>query len=96
LNIDVLCTVSSLFRRGERPISALARHQLNQNRIGLVNRTGVSIHHVANSARFCPVAFIFGERRARMVNRLCAASSARIIKNFPREPHVKSRSRKTS
>jgi hypothetical protein len=26
LNIDVLCTVSSLF--GERPIGALARHQL--------------------------------------------------------------------
>jgi hypothetical protein len=44
-----------------------------QNRIGLVNGIAVSIHHVVKCARFCPVAFIFGERRARMVNRLCAA-----------------------
>jgi hypothetical protein len=35
----------------------------------LVNRNGFPIHHVANSARFYPVAFIFNERRGRMVNR---------------------------
>jgi hypothetical protein len=35
----------------------------------LVNGNGVSIHHVVNSAPFCPVAFIFGECRAGMVNR---------------------------
>jgi hypothetical protein len=40
----------------------------------LVNGNGFSIHHVAKSARFCRVAFIFGERRARMVNRWCAAA----------------------
>jgi hypothetical protein len=42
----------------------------------LVNRNGVSIHHVANTARFCPTAFIFDERRARMVNRWCVAAGA--------------------
>jgi chemotaxis protein CheZ len=40
----------------------------------LVNRNGFSIHHIANCAWFCPVAFIFGERRARMVNRWCVAA----------------------
>jgi hypothetical protein len=35
----------------------------------LVNSNGLSIHHVANSARFYPVAFIFSERGLRMVNR---------------------------
>jgi hypothetical protein len=44
----------------------------NQNLIGLVNRNGVSIHHVVNSAPFCPVAFIFDEYLAGMVNRWCA------------------------
>jgi hypothetical protein len=39
----------------------------------LVNRIAVSIHHVAKSARFCPVAFIFGEGAPRMVNGWCAA-----------------------
>jgi hypothetical protein len=43
----------------------------------LVNRNGFSIHHVVNSARFCPVAFIFSERHPRMVNRWCAAVAAR-------------------
>jgi hypothetical protein len=42
----------------------------------LVNGNGLSIHHVANSARFCRVAFIFSECRARMVNRWCAAAKA--------------------
>jgi hypothetical protein len=41
----------------------------SKNRIGLVNGIGVSIHHVVKSARFCRVAFIFGERARRMVNR---------------------------
>jgi hypothetical protein len=43
----------------------------------LVNRTGVSIHHVVNRAQFYPVAFIFGEGRQRMVNRWYAALKAR-------------------
>jgi hypothetical protein len=42
----------------------------------LVNRNGLSIHHVADYARFCRVAFIFSECRARMVNRWCAAAKA--------------------
>ncbi|WP_426436811.1 hypothetical protein [Bradyrhizobium genosp. P] len=41
----------------------------NENRIGLVNRSGVSIHHVVDHARFCPVAFILDERATGMVNR---------------------------
>ncbi|WP_162240495.1 hypothetical protein [Bradyrhizobium viridifuturi] len=41
----------------------------NENRIGLVNGSAVSIHHVGNAARFCPVAFILRERRGNMVNR---------------------------
>jgi len=43
----------------------------------LVNRNGFWIHHVANSARFHPVAFIFDERRARMVNRWLWRRAAR-------------------
>jgi hypothetical protein len=46
----------------------------------LVNKNGFSIHHVVNSARFFPVAFIFGELRPRMVNRWCAAVGARLTK----------------
>jgi hypothetical protein len=41
----------------------------------LVNGNGVSIHHVVNSARFHPVAFIFDEWRGRMVNRWCATAN---------------------
>jgi hypothetical protein len=52
----------------------------------LVNGNGVSIHHVANSARFYPVAFIFSERRTRMVNRWYAA----INKGFRNNPGVNS------
>jgi chemotaxis protein CheZ len=44
----------------------------------LVNGNGLSIHHVVNSARFHPVAFIFDERRRRMVNRWCAAAISRL------------------
>jgi hypothetical protein len=90
LNIDVLCTVSSLFRCGERSISALARHQLKSkpHRFGKQKRRFDSPRR-----QFCAVlsvAFIFGERRTRMVNRLGVVVSARITKNFSREPHVKS------
>jgi hypothetical protein len=49
----------------------------SENRIGLVNEIAVSIHHVVKSARFYPVAFIFDERRQRMVNRWYAALKAR-------------------
>ena len=72
--IDVLCTVR-LWERAptEAPLHAITR---NQNLIGLVNGIGVSIHHVANRPRFCPVAFIFDERADRMVNRWCAVSAA--------------------
>jgi hypothetical protein len=45
----------------------------NENLIGLVNGNGVSIHHVANGALICPVAFILGERGPFMVNHWCAA-----------------------
>jgi hypothetical protein len=34
----------------------------NENLIGLVNGNGVSIHHVADRALICRVAFILGER----------------------------------
>jgi hypothetical protein len=44
-----------------------------QNRIGLVNENGVSIHHVGNRAWNCEVAFILSERGPRMVNRRFAA-----------------------
>jgi hypothetical protein len=53
----------------------------DQNRIGLVNRSGVSIHHVVNRALNCPVAFIFSERAQR---------SPMKANMFPREPDVKS------
>jgi chemotaxis protein CheZ len=65
----------------------------NQKLIGLVNRNGVWIHHVANSAPFCPVAFIFDERGVAMVNRWCAfcfCTRSTRWKSFRRELHVKS------
>ena len=46
-----------------------------QKRIGLVNENGVSIHHIEDRPRNCPVAFIFDERCGPMVNRRCAAAS---------------------
>jgi hypothetical protein len=51
----------------------------NENLIGLVNGNGVSIHHVANHALICPVAFILGERGPFMVNRWYAAFAKRAI-----------------
>jgi hypothetical protein len=56
----------------------------------LVNRNGVSIHHVVNGVRFCPVPFIFDERFARMVNRWCAAANPAASQDLRRELHVKS------
>jgi hypothetical protein len=53
----------------ERPIGAFARHQLKSK----PHRFGKQKPHFdsprSNSARICPVAFIFGEQRAHMVNR---------------------------
>jgi hypothetical protein len=42
----------------------------------LVNKTGISIHHVVKPALFFPVAFIFDERSALMVNRWCRSTAA--------------------
>jgi hypothetical protein len=55
----------------------------------LVNETGVSIHHVVNAARFFPVAFIFDERTAAMVNRWFAARGELAAASSARELHVK-------
>ena len=71
--IDVLCTVRLGGASIEAPLHAINK---NQNLLGLVNETGVSIHHVGNRPWFCPVAFIFDEDEARMVNRWCAACFA--------------------
>jgi hypothetical protein len=71
-NIDVLCTISS-YSAGRRLLDLTNK---NQNRVGLVNRNGISIHHVGVSARFYPLAFIFDERGARMVNRWCVRQRA--------------------
>jgi hypothetical protein len=38
----------------------------------LVNGIGVLIHHADHATRFCPTAFIFGERASDMVNRCFA------------------------
>jgi hypothetical protein len=55
----------------------------NENLIGLVNRSGVLIHHVGRLRSFSPVAFIFGERGLRMVNRWFArgGSAAGLLRN---------------
>jgi hypothetical protein len=63
----------------------------NQNRIGLVNRRGFSIHHIASSARFSQAAFIFNEPRPAMVNRWFVRHAARVTPGSRREPDVKSR-----
>jgi hypothetical protein len=43
-----------------------------QNRIGLVNESGVSIHHPGKRPLIFRLAFIFDERAGAMVNRWCA------------------------
>jgi hypothetical protein len=67
--IDVLCTVRLEGASIEAPLHAINK---NQNLLRLVNGIGVSIHHIRNWLRFCPVAFIFDEDANRMVNRWCA------------------------
>jgi chemotaxis protein CheZ len=62
----------------------------NENLIGLVNRNGVSIHHVVKRARIFRTAFILNECRALMVNRWCAGPLVVGSGVFPREPDVKS------
>jgi hypothetical protein len=59
-------TVWSWERRKRRRCTTTAKIE---NRIGLVNGIGVSIHHVVNRPRFRAVAFIFDKREMRMVNR---------------------------
>jgi hypothetical protein len=72
LFIDVLILFSSWVRRSG---AFCTRSTKSENRIGLVNETMVSIHHVVSLARFCRVAFIFDENLTGMVNRWCAANS---------------------
>jgi hypothetical protein len=55
----------------------------------LVNKTGVLIHHVVKALWFFPVAFIFDERRGRMVNRWFAQGASRAERRGAREPGVK-------
>jgi hypothetical protein len=50
---------------GATPLHAI---NTNQNLIGLVNGSAISIHHIVRWASFCPVAFIFDECARAMVN----------------------------
>jgi hypothetical protein len=54
-----------------------------QNHLGLVNRNGVSIHHVTGCALICPVAFILDKRQARMVNPWCVLAHRAVATQFP-------------
>jgi hypothetical protein len=65
----------------ERPTSAFARHQLKSkpHRFGKRKRRFDSPRRGFRA--FCPVAFIFGERGMRMVNRWYAGIS-RIAQDF--------------
>jgi hypothetical protein len=62
----------------------------------LVNRNGVSIHHVANPAPFHAVAFIFDERAASMVNRWYAPIAPRLMEAFSSEVDPGSRQENAS
>jgi hypothetical protein len=68
----------------------LARHQLKSK----ADRFGKQKRHFDSPrrhfARFWPVAFIFDERAAAMVNRWCVAGSRMARRRLLREPHVKS------
>jgi hypothetical protein len=55
----------------------------------LVNKTGVSIHHVLKPALFFALAFIFNERTARMVNHGFAAQPCGLYALRACEPAVK-------
>ena len=73
MRIALTSTYSVLFVFGARGTHAVhTRFITNENLIGLVNGSGVSIHHLGNRAWICPVAFIFGECAGRMVNRSLA------------------------
>jgi hypothetical protein len=48
----------------------------------LVNRSAVSIHHVASEAAIWRSAFIFGEAQSRMVNRRFAQPSRAAAQQF--------------
>jgi hypothetical protein len=54
----------------------------NQNLIGLVNGSAVSIHHFGDRRRICPVAFILRERGPPMVNRWYAAAGKPPSRSF--------------
>src|SRR6266481_9511817 len=82
-DIDVLCTVSSLRVRNRDRTAPLHAINTNENLIGLVNRSGVSIHHVVKRARICPVAFILRERAPLMVNRWCAQPAMLLASGVP-------------
>jgi hypothetical protein len=81
-DIDVLCTVRhcGLAAARRAPLHAI---NTNQNLIGLVNRSAVSIHHVSNRARIWPVAFILRERGQLMVNRWYAAAGKPLPRSVP-------------
>jgi hypothetical protein len=49
----------------------------------LVNGIGVLIHRASEPARFCPTAFIFGERKGIMVNRPFAHPYFSLPPQFP-------------
>ncbi|MCC8959162.1 hypothetical protein H8B02_38895 [Bradyrhizobium sp. Pear77] len=84
LNIDVLCTGFVV----TCDVDGAHMHRCtwsisNENRIGLVNGSAVSIHHLDNAARFCRTAFILRERRSDMVNRRYRSGYARSAQTVP-------------
>jgi hypothetical protein len=82
-DIDVLCTfrhcgLAAADRRA--PLHAI---NTNQNLIGLVNASGVSIHHPGNRALICPLAFILRERAPPMVNHSFASAGKAPSRRVP-------------
>jgi hypothetical protein len=55
----------------------------NQNLIGLVNASTVSIHHPGNRALICPLAFILREREPPMVNHSFASAGKAPSRRVP-------------
>jgi hypothetical protein len=80
MDIDVLCTC---FVVGSAEPRRCTWSIKDQNRIGLVNASGVLIHHVVNGALIYPVAFIFDERASGMVNRWCEAAINQRTQSVP-------------
>jgi hypothetical protein len=92
-DIDLLCTLSRGPKRlsrnrirngrlGENARTATPQYTCSKDgkRIGLVNRTGIAIHHTTMSPLFLAVAFIFDKCLAFMVNAAlprCAALTLR-------------------